>query len=183
MKTTLEALLCDPDRGRAIAESLASTYGIALVDECQDTDEAQLSVFDAVFSRAGKPLLFIGDPKQAIYRFRGADVHAYLAARDRADGLYTMDRNFRSTPKIVDTLDALYRETPHPFGAIDIDFPRVAAAKTSLAQLHDPGSKGAVEVLKPGRVWFAKDIEGAERQELACLYVGLMLYMPPDATD
>jgi hypothetical protein len=47
----------------------------------------------------------------------------------------------------------------------------------------EAGSRGAVEVLKPGRVWFAKDVEGAERHELACLYVGLMLYMPPDATD
>jgi hypothetical protein len=47
----------------------------------------------------------------------------------------------------------------------------------------EAGSRGAVEVLKPGRVWFAKDIEGVERHELACLYVGLMLYMPPDATD
>lgn len=46
----------------------------------------------------------------------------------------------------------------------------------------EAGSRGAVEVLKPGRVWFAKDIEGEERKELSCLYVGLMLYMPPDAT-
>ncbi len=70
----------------ALVERLRAQYAVALVDEFQDTDPRQWRIFERVFGAAsGAPALFvIGDPKQAIYGFRGGDVDTYLAARDTA---------------------------------------------------------------------------------------------------
>ena len=74
----LRDLLADPDDGPALAQQLAHRYRLVLVDEFQDTDRLQWEVFDRAFGN--HRLITVGDPKQAIYRFRGADVHAYLEA-------------------------------------------------------------------------------------------------------
>ena len=74
----LHAALTDERHGVAVANQLAQRYSVVLVDEFQDTDRLQWDVFDRAFST--RTLITVGDPKQAIYRFRGADVHAYLDA-------------------------------------------------------------------------------------------------------
>ncbi|APR04734.1 exodeoxyribonuclease V subunit beta [Thauera chlorobenzoica] len=102
------------DNGAGLAERIRSTFPVALIDEFQDTDPVQFRIFDAVYgvtragadphSRAGMPsaLVLIGDPKQAIYAFRGADIFTYLAARRACAGRrYTLGRNFRSTAPMV----------------------------------------------------------------------------------
>jgi len=76
--------LTDARTGPAVAAQLAQRYAVVLVDEFQDTDRVQWDVFDRAFST--RTLITVGDPKQAIYRFRGADVHAYLDAVESADG-------------------------------------------------------------------------------------------------
>ncbi|MCB1825024.1 MAG: UvrD-helicase domain-containing protein, partial [Candidatus Competibacteraceae bacterium] len=55
-------------------------YAAALIDEFQDTDPVQYAIFRDIYTDAGKPVFLVGDPKQAIYSFRGADIFAYLAA-------------------------------------------------------------------------------------------------------
>ncbi len=149
IKTTLRELLDAPCRGPALSRALAETYGLSLVDECQDTDAAQFSIFDRIFSAQGRPLLFIGDPKQAIYSFRGADVHAYLDARDAASACYTMGRNFRSRPELVFTLNRLYAEAEAPFGDVGISYARVEAGRSAaeLDTVTDPDAEGALELL------------------------------------
>ncbi|MCP5972876.1 UvrD-helicase domain-containing protein, partial [Klebsiella pneumoniae] len=79
---------------------LRAQYAVALVDEFQDTDARQWRIFERVFGHAGgAPALFvIGDPKQAIYGFRGGDVHTYLAATRVAAAAPALDANFRSRP-------------------------------------------------------------------------------------
>ncbi|HEX2596002.1 MAG TPA: exodeoxyribonuclease V subunit beta [Luteimonas sp.] len=103
----------DGAAGDALAAALRAQYRIALVDEFQDTDPRQWAIFERVFGRAAAdapPALFlIGDPKQAIYGFRGGDVHTYLQAADAgAQRAPPLDRNFRSRPGVLRAIDALY---------------------------------------------------------------------------
>ncbi|MGM0412958.1 MAG: exodeoxyribonuclease V subunit beta, partial [Pseudomonadota bacterium] len=93
--------------------AIRGQYPVALIDEFQDTDPAQYAVFDAVYDVAGAPedrgLFLIGDPKQAIYGFRGADIHSYLAARRATAGRhYTLPRNFRATTAAVAAVNRLF---------------------------------------------------------------------------
>ncbi len=98
--------------GELLATRLRTQYRVALVDEFQDTDARQWAIFDRVFG-SGSPtsaLFLIGDPKQAIYGFRGGDVHTYLAARDSAEEAPTLSENFRSRPSLVGAIAALYQQ-------------------------------------------------------------------------
>lgn len=111
----------DGPHGHRLIARLRAQYCIALVDEFQDTDARQWTIFQRVFGRpveagAGEerggdqaPALFlIGDPKQAIYGFRGGDVHTYLQAKQQAEVAPALDRNFRSRPAVLRALQALY---------------------------------------------------------------------------
>lgn len=100
--------------GAALAANLRGRYRAALVDEFQDTDPLQLAIFSGIFGAPERPLVFVGDPKQAIYGFRGADVFAYLAARQQADAGYALLENRRSVPGLLTALNALF-DRPRPF--------------------------------------------------------------------
>ena len=106
----------DGGSGDALASSLRAQYAVALVDEFQDTDARQWQIFDRVFGSgsnkldgSGPALFLVGDPKQAIYGFRGGDVHTYLAAGDNADAAPPLVHNFRSRPSVLAAIDALYK--------------------------------------------------------------------------
>ncbi len=112
----LMANTLDPERNpRApqMLKQLRRRYRYALVDEFQDTDQVQWTIFQRIFLGSGEHRLFvIGDPKQAIYGFRGADVHAYLRARHtmlEAHGakLYNLPLNWRSIPGLINGLNEL----------------------------------------------------------------------------
>ncbi|MGI8678860.1 MAG: UvrD-helicase domain-containing protein [Jatrophihabitans sp.] len=106
--TRLRRTLADPRSGAFAAERLRTRYRVVLVDEFQDTDPVQWDILRLAF-HGHTTLVLIGDPKQAIYAFRGADVHAYLAAADLADRRATLARNWRSDPDLLRGLDALFR--------------------------------------------------------------------------
>ena len=124
--------------GERLAARLAQQYRVALVDEFQDTDPLQFGIFDRVYhDREGAGLLVIGDPKQAIYSFRGADIHAYLAAKRGAPAMarHTMDVNWRSTRPLVDAVNALFGRLEDPFlYAPDIGYTPVSAAGRADAE-------------------------------------------------
>ncbi|MBE0490207.1 MAG: UvrD-helicase domain-containing protein, partial [Halomonas sp.] len=111
--------------GQALAEHVRRQFPVALVDEFQDTDPVQYRLFDHVYRLAEPPdpdnpgaVLLIGDPKQAIYAFRGADIHTYLQARrDTAGRHVTLGTNFRSSTAMVEAVNRVFRfaET-HPAG-------------------------------------------------------------------
>nr|WP_323808473.1 exodeoxyribonuclease V subunit beta [Lysobacter enzymogenes] len=99
--------------GEVLADRLREKYAVALVDEFQDTDSRQWAIFHRVFGAAapdGAALFLIGDPKQAIYGFRGGDVHTYLAAAAQAEAAPPLDHNFRSRPSLLRAIAALYAQ-------------------------------------------------------------------------
>jgi exodeoxyribonuclease V beta subunit len=104
--TRLCDALGDPTSGPAARSRLASRYEVVLVDEFQDTDPVQWEILDRAFS--GSNLVLIGDPKQAIYAFRGADVFAYLKAARSVDSRATLVVNWRSDAGLVRALDAIF---------------------------------------------------------------------------
>ncbi len=108
MLTRLAEALRDPLRGPAARERLRARYSVVLVDEFQDTDPWQWEILEHAFHHApDTTLVLIGDPKQAIYAFRGADVHSYLQAARRADDQATLDTNRRSDADLLTALEAM----------------------------------------------------------------------------
>ena len=112
MLDRLKAALEGPN-GPALRERIATQYPIALVDEFQDTSPDQYRIFDLLYQvRANDPahgLFLIGDPKQSIYGFRGADIHSYLDARSATEGRhYQLGTNYRSTKALVDAVNRLF---------------------------------------------------------------------------
>jgi len=106
MLTRLRDALADPERGMAAADRLRRRYRIVMVDEFQDTDPIQWEILNRAFHRHST-LILIGDPKQAIYAFRGADVFSYLDAVQQADQVRSLTVNRRSDEALVDALDVL----------------------------------------------------------------------------
>jgi exodeoxyribonuclease V beta subunit len=101
--------------GAALSARLRQAWPVALIDEFQDTDARQWAIFERIYQpadvAADAALILIGDPKQSIYAFRGADIHAYLTARQRlrVERLYSIRDNFRSHPRLLEALNGLYR--------------------------------------------------------------------------
>jgi exodeoxyribonuclease V beta subunit len=118
---TLDDLLTEVHRAvqnPALATLLRSKWPVAMIDEFQDTDDLQFEIFSAIYptsSTTEGSLMFIGDPKQAIYNFRGADVYTYINARLSADQAYSLDTNWRSTPAMVEAVNHLFAQ-PDSFG-------------------------------------------------------------------
>ena len=106
MLTRLRDALADPRWGEAAAQRLRDRYRVVMVDEFQDTDPVQWDILRRAFHRHAT-LILIGDPKQAIYAFRGADVFSYLEAVAEADHVQTLSTNWRSDAALVDALDTL----------------------------------------------------------------------------
>jgi exodeoxyribonuclease V beta subunit len=103
--------------GRALAQVMRQRWRYALIDEFQDTDETQWSIFRRAFFdvggvRASSVLFLVGDPKQSIYRFRGADVHTYLSARSEVTASggasVRLDDNYRATAVLVEATNRLF---------------------------------------------------------------------------
>jgi len=92
------------------AEAVRNCYDAVLIDEFQDTDPVQWDIFSTLFLNRC-PLYLIGDPKQSIYRFRGADLYVYMKAREELGekAFATLNRNFRSQPTLVDALNILFQ--------------------------------------------------------------------------
>ena len=92
-----------------LRDALRTLYPVALVDEFQDTDPLQYQILDSIYpARSDTALFMIGDPKQAIYGFRGGDVFAYLQARSETDHQWLMETNWRSAPKMVEAYNRLF---------------------------------------------------------------------------
>ncbi len=105
----LAGALSAPGRGATACARLSERYEVVLVDEFQDTDLVQWEVVRGAFGTGRSRLVLIGDPKQAVYAFRGADVYAYLEAARTAPPpqRFTLNENWRSDEPLVEALDAL----------------------------------------------------------------------------
>ncbi len=123
MLERLDAALKGPN-GDRLRERIAAQYPVALIDEFQDTSPIQYSIFDQIYRVADnapeRALLLIGDPKQSIYGFRGADIYSYLQARLATQGRhYALSVNYRSTQALVKAVNHsfLQAEMQLPGGA------------------------------------------------------------------
>ncbi|RJF53543.1 exodeoxyribonuclease V subunit beta [Serratia inhibens] len=116
--------------GDRLAQAIRQRYPVAMIDEFQDTDPQQYRIFQKLY--VGRPecgLLLIGDPKQAIYAFRGADIFTYMRARSEVSAHYTLETNWRSSPAMVDSVNHLFTQVEKPFLFGQIPFIEVAAAE------------------------------------------------------
>ena len=122
----LRNTLLDEQRGDVACARLRERYDVVLVDEFQDTDPVQWEIMHSAFGRGGTALVLIGDPKQAIYAFRGADVQAYLEARQVVETEWTLDVNWRSDEGLLRAYDALFAGAQ--LGDAGITYRNIAAA-------------------------------------------------------
>jgi exodeoxyribonuclease V beta subunit len=106
------ATALDGPSGAEVAATLRARYRVALIDEFQDTDPVQWKILSTIFGEPGPDhrLVIVGDPKQAIYSFRGADVHTYTEAVAARDGLErrSLATNWRSDGSFLSALDTLF---------------------------------------------------------------------------
>ena len=122
------------DEGKGLARSIRDRYPWALIDEYQDTDRVQAEIFRRIYRDTrltddDGALIIVGDPKQSIYRFRSADIFAYLNTSDAIaeDAKLRLSRNFRSVPALTEAVNAVF-DHPCPFALSGIGFDPVESA-------------------------------------------------------
>jgi len=144
--------------GDQLAKQIAQRYPALLVDEFQDTDPLQYGIFSRLHAGGVQTMLLIGDPKQAIYGFRGADVYAYMqAARDAEDNVRRLAVNHRSDPALVHAVNTLFTRA-RAFEIEGLEYEPVAPKPGARERLDAPGA--ALEVLfvsRDGQPLGAKD--------------------------
>ena len=124
-------LLCEAlqgAQGDELAEMIRFQYPFAMIDEFQDTDSQQYAIFSKIYRdnpEKNTGFIMIGDPKQAIYRFRGADIFTYLKASDEAQSRFELTKNYRSEKNLVDGVNALFDFPQSPFIYQNINFTAV----------------------------------------------------------
>ncbi|CAJ1783275.1 RecBCD enzyme subunit RecB [Aeromonas dhakensis] len=127
----------DSPLGERLCDRIRATYRVAMIDEFQDTDPQQYRIFHRLYGgHQDTALLMIGDPKQAIYGFRGADIFTYIQARRNVSAHYTLGRNWRSSGALVAAVNGLFERAKDPFiYEADIPFLPVEAQGKSKALL------------------------------------------------
>ncbi|HET9033323.1 MAG TPA: UvrD-helicase domain-containing protein [Dokdonella sp.] len=161
---------------RTLADALFASWPVALIDEFQDTDSVQYGILDRIYrDDAGAPrgrLVMIGDPKQAIYRFRGGDIHAYQAAAAEADadGRLSLDTNHRSSRAYVDAINEWFACAGESLSAIDEESPiRYHAVNASDRRDSKPYTIDGLACAKPLLIHYRETCPdaAAERRNLA----------------
>ena len=167
----LDRVLRHRTRGQPLCDAIRGRYDAALIDEFQDTDALQWRIFGRVFGGVSDRtrshyLYLIGDPKQAIYGFRGANVHVYLAARQKAPSRrrFTMRRNYRSDGRLIAAMNHVFDRTGI-FGDTGIDYIRVDAHHT--ADRLDMGPQASPALRAPLQLrWVDERAKGGSPFEL-----------------
>jgi len=143
------------DRGRTFAERLRARYRAALIDEFQDTDPVQYEIFQRIYGGTAQPLFLVGDPKQSIYSFRGADVYAYLGARTQAQHTHTLTVNWRSAAPLLKAVNRVFDHASDPFVLEDIPFAPSTAAAGDRGRLVIDGGEAP-----PLELWLIEGVNG-----------------------
>ena len=164
------------EAGERLAGLIREQFPVALIDEFQDTDPVQYQVFHRIYAEQGD-LCFVGDPKQAIYAFRGADLATYLKARDEAARQYSLATNHRSTPELIAALNQLF-DRPMPFAEPGLSYPPVGASDKVRAQLVLPVVEDEADA-PLSLVWLDDDYLGKGAAGAAVQNLDLMLGLQP----
>ena len=133
------------DRSEHLSTAIRDQFRIAMIDEFQDTDPLQYTIFRKIYmescgDKAG--LFMIGDPKQAIYAFRGADIFTYMQAREQSNERYSLGTNWRSTSAMIESVNTVFSSGKEPFiynATIPFE-PVQSSPKADERQLLDNGS-------------------------------------------
>ena len=153
--------LCS-DGGGWLATRLLQLYPAALIDEFQDTDPLQFAIFNTIYGAGTQPLFFVGDPKQAIYSFRNADLHTYLQAQQTAGARYSLADNQRSSAALIAAQNALFGANSGAFILPGLHYHPVHFGKKPRAQFIDRSSTTA-----PLQLWTLHDEDGTNLPSLA----------------
>lgn len=133
MLSRLDAALRS-ESGDALATAIRTRFPVAMIDEFQDTDPQQYRIFRRIWQhQPDTALLLIGDPKQAIYAFRGADIFTYMKARSEVSAHYTLDTNWRSAPGMVNSVNTLFSQMDDAFMFREIPFSPVKSSEKNQA--------------------------------------------------
>ena len=167
--------------GQALASTLRARFPAALIDEFQDTDPLQFAIFNMLYGGGSAPLFLVGDPKQAIYSFRNADLHTYLHARQQTQAEYTLAHNQRSTPGLLAALNGLFGANPRAFVLPGLAYTPVACGSKPRPQLVDgtlpraalqlwalPAGAGGAPLPKAGAMQAAAQASAGEIARLLC---------------
>lgn len=125
----LDEALRGENKSEQLILQLRERFSVALIDEFQDTDSSQWFIFKTLFAAQSQFLYLIGDPKQAIYKFRGADIYSYLNAKHSANASFTLAKNWRSHPLLVQAVNTLFKRE-NAFLIEELEFNEVEAANT-----------------------------------------------------
>lgn len=136
----LARLLRAKGSGDAVASELRRMFPVVLIDEFQDTDPDQWEVVERAFVAPDRATILIGDPKQSIYAFRGADLSSYLAAKRGAD-VHTLEINWRSDAPLVDAVHELFQ-------GVELGDPSVVVGPITAAH-----PRARLHVPTPQRLW------------------------------
>ena len=145
--------LKNPAHGQKFAALVRQRYPVALIDEFQDTDPIQYDIFRRIYltKKQKNALFLIGDPKQSIYSFRGADIFTYMKACEDAQFHYTLDKNWRSQASLIQATNALFEQTAHPFIFESIPF---HPAQSARSVQEDTDLKIENTLPAPLNIWF-----------------------------
>lgn len=136
---------------------LRQQFPAALIDEFQDTDPLQYAIFQSIYSDSDLPVFMVGDPKQAIYSFRNADLHTYFAARSDVDYHYTLPENHRSTASMIDACNTLFSANSRAFVQQGLDFLPVRSGVRERPVLIDRTETESIASLA---IWRLPDKDG-----------------------
>jgi exodeoxyribonuclease V beta subunit len=121
--------------GELLAKEIRTKFKAALIDEFQDTDPVQYAIFNSAFNHENSILFLIGDPKQAIYSFRGADIFAYMSAAQGVESRFTLGENWRSEPGLIGAINTIFSRKDYPFVYDRIPFQRTGLARVKAPEL------------------------------------------------
>ena len=183
-------------------DNIRDRYKVAMIDEFQDTDNIQYNIFSRLFGNSDdRALLMIGDPKQSIYKFRGADINTYLSAKHSAQNQYSLGTNYRSSEAVVKGVNELFKQNSNPFLAEDIPFQPVETPESAthnyltvnniqqkgigIAYLEGDNNKGSFQkasaeyitqriqqLLAQGKIYQNNEARAIEHQDITILVRG-----------
>ena len=150
-----------------LGESVWRAHPWALVDEFQDTSYDQTDALLRIWGRRERGgLTMIGDPKQAIYGFRGGDVHAYLRSCRHATHQATLDRNYRSTPALLDAINRIFDGRRNPFIIGDVGYQRIESGDPQ--RLAGLALRDGLRPTPALSIWFQSESRNAGDYEAEC---------------
>jgi len=180
----LNVLLKTIKKEKSLKDLIIKKYPAAFIDEFQDTDIQQYKIFDFLYKKNEQITLFlIGDPKQAIYSFRGADIFSYLYAKSKIKKYYYLDTNFRSSINMCKSINLLFSQNSNPFIFKNIPFiPMIPCSKNLKMKftIHDipqiPISFFLQEkqeiCINDYQIWIAKQCANEVSYWLTCAKIG-----------